>query len=133
MMSQSGGAALIHFLSKAIVASWDESQKTKSALLALPNQWNERGSFRKNSTAQRALDELLQSPILTIKHLETKLGVSNPAALRAITQLCEAKILRERTGFARNRIFAAEEVIELLGRGFDEPTETALQRATSLF
>lgn len=125
--------ALIHFLAEAVIASWDESQKTKSALLTLPDRWEERAKFRGDSAAKRALRELLAAPIITIKHLEKRLGVSNPAALRAIDQLCEAKILRERTGFARNRIFAAEEVIELLARRFGEPPETALQKATSLF
>lgn len=120
---------LIHFLSEAIIESWNESQKTKAALLALPAQWNDRGKFRADSAAKRALELLLQFPILTTKHLEQRLAVSNPAALRAMTQLCEAGILRERTGFARNRIFAAEEVVELLGRQFGEPPETALERA----
>lgn len=125
--------AIIHYLAKAIVASWDESQKTKAALLRLPVWWQERAKFREESAAKRALPELLATPILTIKNLEEKLGVSNPAALRAINQLCEAKILRERTGFARNRIFAAEEVIELLARRFGEDPDLALQKAASLF
>lgn len=126
-------SALVHFLAEAVVASFDESRKTKSALIALPQRWGERGKFRGDSAAKRALPELLETPIVTIKHLEEKLGVSNPAALRAIGQLCDAKILRERTGFARNRIFAAEDVIELLARPFGEPAETALQKAASLF
>lgn len=125
--------ALIHFMADAVIASWEESRITKSMLISLPERWSERGKFRGDSAAKRALTELLKTPIVTIKHLEKKLGVSNPAALRAINQLCESKILRERTGFARNRIFATEEVIELLARPFGEPPETALQKAASLF
>src|SRR5262249_2307100 len=94
---------LVHFLAEAICASWDEACKTKSALVSLQKRWADRGKFRENSAAKRALIGLLDAPILTTRTLEKKLGVSNPAALRAIGQLCEAKILRERTGFARNR------------------------------
>ncbi len=90
--------ALIHFLAQAIIASWDESRKTKSALISLRIDGAVRGKFRENSAAKRALPELLSVPIVSIKHIESMLGVSNPAALRAIDQLCRAKILRERTG-----------------------------------
>lgn len=125
-------APLIHFLCQAITASWEEAQKTKLALTTLPEQWQGRGEFRADSTARQALLYLLESPILTVKLLQTHLGVSQPAASRAITQLQAAKILRERTGMGRNRVFAAEEVIELLARPFGEPPETALETARAL-
>lgn len=124
---------MVHFLCEAIVESWSESQKTKSALLALPANWQNAGQFRAKSAAQKMLQEMLETPIFTEKHVQRKLKVSHPAALRAITQLQEAKIIRERTGMMRNRVFAAEEVIELLARPFGEPPESALRKAKSLF
>jgi hypothetical protein len=50
--------------------------------------------------------------------------VSKPAAQCAVQQLTDAKIIRERTGKLKNRSFATEEVIELLGRGFNEKIPT---------
>ena len=52
-----------------------------------------------------------------------------PAASRAVKQLENAGIVRERTGHKRNRVFAAEEVIEVLGRPFGEDPELALMRS----
>ena len=46
------------------------------------------------------------------------LRVSIPAASRAIGQLVEAKVLVERTGYARNRIFAAPEALTVLKRTY---------------
>ncbi len=123
---------LIHFLCEAIIESFDESQKTKKALIQLPELWSARARFRQDSAAQRMLSLLLEAPLVTVKYVQEKLEISQPAAKRAIDQLQEAKILRERTGLSRNRIFAAEEVIELLARPFGELTETALLRAVSI-
>lgn len=125
-------APLVHYLCEALGAAWEEARKTKAALLALPERWQQRGRFRAKSAARRALTELLEVPILTQRILQDRLGVSHAPALNAIDQLCAAGILRERTGMSRNRVFAAEEVIELLARPFGEPPETALEKAKAL-
>jgi Fic family protein len=125
-------APLVHFLCKAIIESSQEAEKTKAALLSLPDRWIEQANFRQGSAALRALKVVLESPILSVKLLEKRLKISQPAAKRAIDQLCNAKILRERTGMGRNRIFAAEEVIELLARPFGESTTNAIERAACL-
>ncbi len=124
---------IIHFIAQAVVSSFDEAQKTKKALGALPATWQERGGFRSDSAAKASLSLLLDTPILTVKRLQGMVKVSQPAAKRAIEQLQAAKILRERTGLGRNRVFAAEEVIEILARPFGEDIQTALERAESLY
>lgn len=124
---------LIHFLASAVVESYDEAEKTKASLKGLPDAWAARGQFRSDSAALKSLTYLLETPILTVKTLQRILKVSQPATKRAIDQLQAAKILRERTGLGRNRIFAAEEVIEILARPFGESVKTALARAESLF
>ncbi|HEY8270500.1 MAG TPA: Fic family protein [Pseudobdellovibrionaceae bacterium] len=125
-------APLVHFLCKAIIESYEEAEKTKEALVSLPDSWVKKGNFRQGSASLRALKVILENPILSVKLLEKRLKISQPAAKRAIDQLCDARILRERTGMGRNRIFAAEEVIELLARPFGESTVIALERAASL-
>lgn len=126
-------APLVELICEAIVASDKEARQTRTALEKLPGQWRKRGSFRAKSAAQRLLDLLITNPIFTVKLIEAHLGVSKPAANRAVTQLVEAGIVRERTGRERYRVFAAEEVIGLLAREFMEPTSDALLRAKALF
>lgn len=95
----------------------------------MPDQWQERGKFRKNSAARNALDILIKKPIITARLLAKELDVSFQAALSALNSLQEKGIVRERTGHGRNRIFAAEEVIAVLARTFGEDPEVALEGA----
>lgn len=125
-------APLLHFLCEAIVESYDESQKTKKSLIDLPEIWAHRVPVRQDSGAHNLFSLLLETPLVTVNLVKEKLGISQPAARGAIDRLVAGKILRERTGQARNRIFAAEEVIELLARPFGEMTSTAIARAMAL-
>ncbi len=125
-------APLIHFICEALVESFHESENTKKALIGLQLQWAKRADFRKGSAALYSLPVLLETPILSVRLLQDRLKISQPAAKRAIDQLCAAKILNERTGFDRNRIFAAEEVIELLARPFGENPDHAIERAAKV-
>ncbi|MGY3488187.1 hypothetical protein ACVW1C_006070 [Bradyrhizobium sp. USDA 4011] len=45
--------------------------------------------------------------MLTVKRLASLLSITVPAASQAVEQLVEHKILNERTGYARNRVFTA--------------------------
>ena len=92
-------------------------------MLFRSEQWLARGKFRRGSAAERALGVLTETPIISASMLQQRLNVSAPAAAKAVTQLQAAGVVRERTGYKRNRVFAAEDVIAILGRPFgDEPT-----------
>ncbi|MFZ1105211.1 MAG: Fic/DOC family N-terminal domain-containing protein [Hyphomicrobiaceae bacterium] len=115
-------APLIEVLSRAIVATVDMAETAHSDLFRLYVDWNNRHSWRKNSTARRALDLLVGFPVVTIKRLASELDVSAQAASVAAHQLIEAKVLTEKTGHRRNRVFVASEVLRLYNRTFsDEP------------
>ena len=111
---------LIEFICTAIVQSHKHFNQVQNSLNALPEQWHGRGKFRKKSAAHRSIDLLLELPILTAKVLGEKLKISPPAANNALQKMVEAGILVERTGFRRNRVFAAEEVLRLLSRSVME-------------
>ena len=66
------------------------------------------------------LDVLPHYPVTTINRMASLLGVTFVAARTGIDQLVEAKILVERTGYRRNRIFSAPEVLDILNRPFGE-------------
>lgn len=111
---------IIGFFSDAIVATVQQVEATQGALVALRTSWSGRRQFRKNSGAMRSLDLLTQYPVLTTKRLATLLRLSPPQANIAMDQLVEAGIMKERTGYRRNRIFVAHEVLTIINRPFGE-------------
>jgi Fic family protein len=108
------------FLADAIVGTADELLITRGALAALSKLWRERRKFRQGSAALNALDILPHYPVLTIKRLADILEVSVPAATQAIDLLVEGGMLIERTGYARNRVFASLEALSIINRPFGE-------------
>ena len=59
----------------------------------------------------QVVDLLFAQPILTIRQVETALGINLAAAQRYMDQLTQAGLLREITGKARNRVYRANEVL----------------------
>lgn len=114
---------LVDYLSQAIIATVRELFATRVALRALVQQWRERRKFRAGSAALRMLAILPDYPVVTIKRMAERLDLSIPAALTGITQLAGAGILTERTGYRRNRIFVASEVLSILNRPFGSDVE----------
>lgn len=125
-------APIVEFFSEALIASSREADRTRQAIEALPRTWKERSKPRKNSTSEKALDWLIAHPIFTAKQLQEKISVSAQAAHSAVDLLQKKGIARERTGYGRNRVFAAEEVIALLARRFGSDPGEALEGAKLL-
>lgn len=126
---------MIEFICNAFYASYFDTEKSKNAIIALPEMWQKRLKSRRGSTAQRALSFLVRSPICTVKELAEHLDTTFQSASVAVTSLVEARILAERTGYKKNRVFAAEEVIAVLAREFGGDPEASLdfaQRKMSL-
>jgi Fic family protein len=120
---------LIELVCQAIVVSSEEETETQRVLQSLPAIWQERGAFRRDSTAYRSLDLLVHMPIMTVKVLAGELNVSGQAANEAMRRLEQAAVVKERSGRGRGRQFAAEEVISVLGRSFGSDPEIVLEGA----
>lgn len=71
-------------------------------------------SSRNSARMEKALDFLFMRPILSVRQLEAGLGVNFVAAKRYIEKLVSAGILQEATGYSRNRIFRATEILKAL-------------------
>jgi Fic family protein len=112
---------MVGFMAEAVSGTVDELMTTREALLALRASWQARGRFRAKSATLKALDLLPHYPVITINRLANLIGVSFPAASTAIDTLHTRGILKERTGYARNRIFAAPEALAIINRPFGEP------------
>jgi Fic family protein len=110
--------AMVGFLADAVVGSADELMATRKALAELQALWRNRRRFRVNSAATRALELLPHYPVLTINRLASLLAISFRAASTGIDQLIQADVLIERTGYKRNRLFAAHEALSIINRPF---------------
>jgi Fic family protein len=111
-------APLVGYISDAVSGTVEELLATRAALEQLAEAWRGRRKYRAGSASLRALDLLIDYPVITLKRLADKLDVSRPQALTAINQLVEVGILVERTGYRRNRVFAAEAVLAIVNRPF---------------
>ncbi|OFZ82097.1 MAG: hypothetical protein A2583_12005 [Bdellovibrionales bacterium RIFOXYD1_FULL_53_11] len=125
-------APIVEFFAEALIASSCEVDLTRKHIENLPAAWLKRGNFRKESTAWRALSWLMAHPIFTVKQLQEHFRVSPQSANIAVSFLQKKRIVRERTGYERNRVFAAEEVISLLSRRFGSSPEEAIDGAQHL-
>jgi Fic family protein len=79
-----------------------------------------RAAYQERLRSERAagrllqtLDVLFERPILNIRQLEATLDVPYRTAERYIERLGEIGILREVTGQARNRLYRADEIIQI--------------------
>jgi Fic family protein len=113
-------SAAIEFNADAVVGSIRELLATRQALRTLQGFWRDKHRFRGKSAARLALDILPHYPVITIGRLATLLGITFGAAARGMSQLVNAGIVEERTGYRRNRIFAAREPLSIINRPFGE-------------
>ena len=123
---------LIKFICNAIIDSQIEAKITKQAILNLEEKWIKESKFRANSTARKSLRLLLTNPIISSSFIEKSLGVSGTAANDAINALEKKKIIRFRRHESRHKIFAAEELIQILSRPFGSDIDLALEKAADL-
>ena len=121
-------------MADAVVATVSELIVTRAALAELQKIWLLRRRFRSGSAATRTLALLPHYPIITVGRLASILEISWPQASRAVEQLMSVGILVERTGYRRNRLFAASEALTIINRPFgdevvlpEEPHEVGSQ------
>lgn len=123
---------LIEFICNAIIESSIEAIRTKEVISGLEDIWQKRGRFRDKSSARRTLSLLLTAPIITSQYLEKKLNIKKTAADDAIKKLVEKKIIRYRHVENRHRVYAAEELIQILSRPFGSDIDLALEKGQRL-
>lgn len=111
-------APLAGAFAEGILATERELQNTVDALRQLQTGWEARHKLRKGSSASRLLSLLPSLPILSVKTAAEKLTVTPKAAGDGLSALVAAGIVREVTGYARNRIYVAPEVMRIVSRPF---------------
>ncbi|GAA6526873.1 Fic family protein [Intrasporangium sp. DVR] len=76
--------------------------------------WGARVQARTDSVVWRIADVLLRQPVVTARLVTNELDVSAPTAQSALARLVDAGVLLESTGWKRNRVYRAPEVLDAL-------------------
>ena len=104
------------------------AEQARDAVVRAGRLLDLRERYREQFQAARAAARLLQlvdllfaRPVLTVREVEAALGVSFATAQRYVDQLEERGLLREITGQARNRVYRADEVVQVI----EEPLNPA--------
>lgn len=83
-------------------------------LQQITDGWSAAHKFRAKSAASRVIGVLVEQPVVSIKLLQVRLGLSAPALAAGVEQLVEAGVLKPLNTNKRNRIWFAEDVLVAL-------------------
>jgi len=107
-------AEWIEFIAACIAEDAVDAIARIERLDALREQYYERIRQRGASAlVLRMIDELFSEPSVTITQTAKLLGITQPGAAKLLGRLLDAGIIREVTGRKRNRVFLAQEVVDL--------------------
>jgi Fic family protein len=108
----------LEFFLRGVQEVASEAQETAGRILALREGDRARLESRGRVTVNvlRTLDLLFEQPIITARWLARRLEVVFATASKVIRRLVELEILKETTGFRRNRRFAYDAYLDLFVR-----------------
>ncbi|MDY6054523.1 Fic family protein [Micrococcus sp.] len=108
---------IVRRFAQAALAGVGNGRRLVADLEAAVQGWTERlGALRvrRDAAAWRALGVIVGQPAVTVEHVATALGVSRPAAQRAVEQLVTIGALQLLNAQRRNRVWLATEVLACL-------------------
>ncbi|WP_281283228.1 Fic family protein [Rhodoglobus vestalii] len=82
----------------------DQLQQSKDALAGI----------RSDSAAWKVLPRLIGQPVVNTRYLVRALGMSDMTVMRSLDVLADRRILTERTGFSRNRVWEHRGILNVL-------------------
>jgi Fic family protein len=107
-------AWVTHFAQAAARAA-KVSEALAHDLEGLTAEWYQRaGAPRAGSITRRLVDILPSQPVVDTRTVAAALEVDKRTAQRGIERLAKAEVLREVTGYRRNRVWAADELFDVL-------------------
>ena len=93
----------------------EDALSTIQKLLNLQSEYRALGTGRKvPKSVNRLIDYLFASPIISISALSKAWKMPFPTVQRGVDYLIEKDILREITGGQRNRLFVADEILNII-------------------
>lgn len=105
---------LVFFLS-AVIETAKKGRVTFEEIIELRKRYEKKiMTFgRRAKLTHELLLQLFSNPAVTVARIEKQLNISTSSANRLVNELEQAGILKEITGFSRNRVFILHEYIEL--------------------
>lgn len=121
----------VNFFLLAVYQSAEEAIRQAEGLLSLRDNYHQRFQrARSSALLQKLIDELFQSPSITIGRAAALLKVTPAAAAYNIRKLEAAEILREATGRKRDQVFVAHEIVAFMYDTHEESSSNQAQTAT---
>ena len=107
---------LVFFLRGIVVQSRDAVVRIRKLQELRDRYRSMLQSARASARLLRAVDLLFERPVIQTRQLESALGVDFSTAQRYVDRLQGAGIVREVTGRTRNRIYRADEILNVLDK-----------------
>lgn len=105
----------VDFFLEGVAEQSSDVVERSGLLIALRQQYRERAqTARASALTLQLVDELFQTPGLTIPGAQARLGVTYASALRGVERLVALGILKEVTGQQRNRVYLAPEILSII-------------------
>ena len=113
----------LDFFLQGVEETANQAAETASRLLQVFQQDRARlhALGRKGASAIKLHDILQKQPVVTVARLVKKFGFTAPTANTALAVLVEQGIVREITGYRRNRVFSYAEYLRTLNEGTELP------------
>lgn len=95
----------------------DQANRDHCRIVSLQHireQWRDRYLEGRSTTAVQLVDFVVERPVFNINQVVHDLAVAVPTAQRAVNLLLSDGLIREMTGQQRNRIYIADEVMEIV-------------------
>jgi Fic family protein len=105
---------IIECFAEAAFAAVVNGRRLVADLRHVADRWRAEITARRGATAWRLISLVISQPAITVRYVQERTGVSQPAAARAIAQLVEAGVLTPSNANRRNRVWIAPEVIRSL-------------------
>jgi len=107
-------SVIVERLASASFEATANGRRLVADLRTIRAGWDDTVTARRDSAAWRVADLLLRQPVIDAVVVARVLGIEARNAQRAIAPLAEAGVLTEFTGFKRNRMWQAREVLTAL-------------------
>ena len=105
----------IIFFLNGIVETTEHGIKTFKAIMELQQEYEEKILILRSraKNAQKLLNFMYDDPIVSVNWVVEKLNMNFPTANRLLKSLTELGVLKETTGYSRNRLFVLEKYLNL--------------------
>ncbi|RKU36196.1 cell filamentation protein Fic [Candidatus Poribacteria bacterium] len=105
----------IIFFFNGIVETTEHGIKTFKAIMELQQEYEEKILILRSraKNAQKLLNFMYDDPIVSVNRVVEELNMNFPTANRLLKSLTELDVLKEITGFSRNRLFVLEKYLNL--------------------